>query len=458
MTDTLNQYGYQFQVKVLSAMLTDRNFTTQIYDIIDPEYFDAESVKFLIKNTKVYFKEYRTLPTIEVYKVQMESVTIPTLKTEIQKALVDTWKSLQSDDLNFVKQTVLNFCRNQELKKAILESVELLNQGKYDEIKVVVDNAIKAGMQDNTGLDYSEDVDYRYTDDEQSPRVPTGWAVLDELLGGGMPRGKLGVISMPSGFGKSYFLCSLAAAALKVGFNVFYYTLELDDKYVARRIDAALTGIDLRHLPTNIEVIKKRIERLTGKLIIKQYPTKRASLTTVNGHIDKMELLGVKPDLVIIDDPELLKFLEGKNRRPDEQIQELYEEIRGLSTEKNFCAWVPSQSNRSALESKGPADHESISSSYGKVFTADVVIYGDRRGKHKLKNTAEFRLAKNRFGPDGRILQAKFNTSTCQIEIYSEYSGDGEQKDYEEADKNQFLKDKYKAMVNAKKQEPISEF
>lgn len=73
MTDTLNNYGYQFQVKVLSAMITDRSFTSQIYEIIDPNYFDSESIKFLVKNTKVYFKEYRSLPTIEVFKVQIES-------------------------------------------------------------------------------------------------------------------------------------------------------------------------------------------------------------------------------------------------------------------------------------------------------------------------------------------------------------------------------------------------
>jgi hypothetical protein len=241
----------------------------------------------------------------------------------------------------------------------------------------------------------------------------------------------------------------LAAHALKCGFNVVYYTLELDDKYVGRRIDAAVTGLDLGHLQNNTEYIKKRLERISGKLIIKEYPTKRASLMTIQGHLDKMELLGFKPDLVIIDDPELLKMPELRDQRKDEQIQELYEEIRGTGKEKGFAAWVPSQSNRSGLEAKGPATAASISASYGKIFTADLAIFGDRRGRHKIHNTAEFRIEKNRLGPDGMVLPAKFDTSKCQIEIYEERNDGSSEKadaDYEK----DALRQRYKEMMNKK--------
>lgn len=426
-------------------MITDRSFMSQIYDIIDPEYFDSEALRFLVKNTRFYFHEYRSLPTVDVFKVQIDSISSDAVKAEVKKTFTDAWTAINSPDLGFVKSTILDFCKNQELRKAILLSADLLQEGKYDEIKRVIDRAIKSGLQENIGIDYLRDIDYRYTEEDEQPRIPTGWPVLDRLLGGGLPRGKLGIISMPSGTGKSYFLCHLAAMALKHGFNVFYYTLELDDKYVAHRIDAALTGLSLGQLKNNIDYIKKRLGRFdAGRLIIKEYPTRRASWTTVTAHLEKMELLGIKADLVIVDDPELLKMPELRDQRKDEQIQELYEEIRGTGKEKGFAAWVPSQSNRSALDKKGPAGAESISASYAKIFTADIAIFGNRRGRHKITNTGEFKIEKNRLGPDGMILPCKFDTSTCQIEIYEERVGDTDS----EIDGKEYLRKKYMEMVN----------
>lgn len=455
MSDTLNTYGYKFQVKVMSAMLTDREYTAQIYDILDPDYFESESLKFIIKSTLAYFREYRKMPTADVYKVQITNLTDDLHRKECIKSIQDVWKELDSSDLQFVKETSLDFCRNQELKKAIIKSVDLLKEGKYDAIKTTIDRAIKAGMSTSLGIDYLKDIDYRYSLEAEPPRVPTGWKVFDDLIGGGLPRGKLAVISMPSGYGKSNFLCHVAGHALKMGFTVFYYTLELDDRYVARRIDANVTGISLDQLSVSMTEIKNRLSKLSGRLFVQEYPTKRASVTTINAHIDKMELLGVKPDLVIIDDPELLRFSDRKELRKDELVQELYEEIRGLGKEKGFATWVPSQSNRTALQQKGIAGSESISSSYGKIFTADLVVFGDRRGKHKVNGTAEFKIEKSRLGPDGMTLPAKMDTAKVFIEMFEPVN---EEIEDEDAYKRESLRQKYEAMVNNKRQEPNYDF
>jgi hypothetical protein len=168
-----------------------------------------------------------------------------------------------------------------------------------------------------------------------------------------------------------------------------------------------------------------------------------------------MELLGVKPDLVIIDDPELLRFSDRKELRKDELVQELYEEIRGLGKEKGFATWVPSQSNRTALQQKGIAGSESISSSYGKIFTADLVVFGDRRGKHKVNGTAEFKIEKSRLGPDGMTMPAKMDTSKVFIEMYEPVN---EEIEDEDAYKRESLRQKYESMVNNKRQEPGYDF
>ena len=40
MTDRLSSYGYAFQIKVITALLTDKSFLEQISDIMLSSYFE----------------------------------------------------------------------------------------------------------------------------------------------------------------------------------------------------------------------------------------------------------------------------------------------------------------------------------------------------------------------------------------------------------------------------------
>ena len=51
-----------------------------------------------------------------------------------------------------------SFCKNQQLKKHLLSSVDLLKAGDYDSIKIMVENALKAGQDKNIGHEYNLDL------------------------------------------------------------------------------------------------------------------------------------------------------------------------------------------------------------------------------------------------------------------------------------------------------------
>ena len=56
----------------------------------------------------------------------------------------------------------------------------------------------------------------------------------------------------------------------------------------------------------NREKIEEIIPEIPGQLIIKEFPTGRATISTLESHIRKVEDLGVKPDLLLIDYVDLL--------------------------------------------------------------------------------------------------------------------------------------------------------
>ena len=46
----LNQYGPHFQTKVLSSLLTHKEFLVNIHDILSEEYFDNQAHKWIVQN------------------------------------------------------------------------------------------------------------------------------------------------------------------------------------------------------------------------------------------------------------------------------------------------------------------------------------------------------------------------------------------------------------------------
>ncbi len=422
MTDRLSSYGYAFQIKVITALLVDKSFLEQISDIMLPSYFESDANNWIIDTILEYHKEYKSSPTLEVMKVKLEKVEHDVLKEQIIAHLKDAWKYTESPDLEYIKDQAMDFCKNQEIKKAILSSVELLKQGDYDGIKARVDGALKAGADKDIGHDYMTQIDVRYTESVRDVQS-TPWEVINELTDGGLGKGELGVMVAPAGIGKSWALMNVGAHLVKQGKTVLHYTLELNQAYVGLRYDSVITGIANQNLKHYQADIKEQIEKLTGELIIKHYPTKSVSVMGIRAHVEKCIMQDKKPDVIIVDYADLLR---GHGQEKRHELEGIYEELRGMAGEYDIPVWTASQANRSALE-EDVIDASKISESYGKVMVADFVLSLSRKVQDKLAGTGRWHVIKNRFGPDGITLPSKMNTSNGQFHIYADTSIGGKE-------------------------------
>ena len=423
MTDKLSDYGWGFQVKVLAAMFTDRLFLQQISDIIRAEYFDSDANSWLLDIILTHFREYKTPPSKDVLKVKITEIENDILKATILEQLKDVFRFMESDDLTFVKDEILKFCKNQEIKQAIMDSVSLLKHGNFDEIKIKIDSAMKAGADTNIGLEYVTDVAARYNEAARHT-ITTGWDVIDDLMDGGLAPGELGVVMAPAGIGKSWLLINIGAHAVKAGKTVIHYTLELNENYVGQRYDSVLTGIPAQNLKNYREDIEAKMLTLKGDLIVKYYPTKSVGVMGLKAHIEKTIMLGKKPDLVIVDYGDLLKVNIKKDKH--EALEDLYEELRGMAGEYAIPVWTASQAGRSALEDD-IIEADKIASSYGKVMVADFLMSLSRKVEDKMSGTGRGHVIKNRFGPDGITLPSKINTNNGQFQFFEPQTQQGKQ-------------------------------
>lgn len=423
MTEKLGDYGWGFQVKVLAAMFTDRIFLQQISDIIRAEYFESDANSWLLDIILNHFREYKTPPSKDVLKVKITEIENDILKATVLEQLKDVFRYMESDDLTFVKNEILKFCKNQEIKQAIMDSVSLLKHGNFDEIKIKIDSAMKAGADTNIGLEYVTDVAARYNEAARHT-ITTGWDVIDDLMDGGLAPGELGVVMAPAGIGKSWLLINIGAHAVKAGKTVIHYTLELNENYVGQRYDSVLTGIPAQNLKNYREDIEAKMLTLKGNLIVKYYPTKSVGVMGLKAHIEKTIMLGKKPDLVIVDYGDLLKVNIKKDKH--EALEDLYEELRGMAGEYAIPVWTASQAGRSALEDD-IIEADKIASSYGKVMVADFLMSLSRKVEDKMSGTGRGHVIKNRFGPDGITLPSKINTNNGQFQFFEPQTQQGKQ-------------------------------
>lgn len=427
MVDNELAFDNSFQNKVTISLITDFTFLQTIYDILDPEYFESDGRKWIVSKAKEYYKKYKNIPSFDVLKTEYDKEENELLKINIKQKLKDAYDLKEASDLAYIKDNFRQFCIHQNFKKAVLDSVDYLKAGKFDRIKKAFDDALKAGQPNNLGKDLLVEAVERIFEEEARSVIKTPWDVITDLADGGFGKKELYIGVGGPGSGKSFTLCSIGNTILLQGKTVFHYTLELSETMTAKRYYTIMTGIQGRDLKESVEEIKERIDKTylpsNGKLIIKEYPTKRATVDTISAHIDSAINNGIKPDAIIIDYGDLLRStVPSGDRRLD--VGNIFEELRGLAVQYEVPVITVTQANRSSADAEFVSG-ENVSEDYSKIMIGDFIFSISRNMKDAATKTAKIYIIKNRFGPDKMLLPAKFDLDSGKLEIFEPTSAEG---------------------------------
>lgn len=415
---SLGSFGKEFQEKLVQLILDDSVFASQINEVLDVSFFELKYLQVFVDYVFKYNTTYGCFPnrsTVEtILRSELDKQT-PVMQKQVRdyfaRVLAGTIEDIEDE---YVKDKSLDFCKKQKLKEAMLKSVGLMESSSFDEVSKIINNALKLGLDNEHGYDFMKHFEERYKLKARDP-ISTGWDVIDNFIQGGHGKGELGVVVAPTGAGKSMALVHLAAQAMKQGRNVVYYTLELADTVIGRRFDSCLTGFPLKGLTLAKEEVFEKVREIPGKLIIKEYPTKSVSTETLRNHLKKLEQRDFKVDMVVVDYGDLLKPVTAQREKRNE-LEGIYEELRGIAAEFKCPLWTASQTNRSGLNAE-VVTMESISEAFNKCFVADFIFSLSRTATHKQNNTGRIFIAKNRNGPDGIILPIFMDTSNVAIKV-----------------------------------------
>tara|TARA_Y100000034_G_scaffold64108_1_gene77532 strand:- start:5361 stop:6743 length:1383 start_codon:yes stop_codon:yes gene_type:complete len=411
-----SKYGKSFQEKLCMVILDDRPFADQIEEVLDVNFLELNYLKLFLNKIFNYRKKYGVHPSRDIMKTILRSELDSESELTAKQTREYYVRSQIADltDVEYIKDTALDFCKKQNLKSAMVKSISLLQNSSFDEISQVINDSLKLGIDNDEGYDYKKDFEERFKPRFRNP-ISTGWDLIDNIFKGGLGQKELGVVIAPTGAGKSMALVHLGTQALKEGKTVVHYTLELQDTVVASRYDSCLTQIPLQSLSAFKEKIYEEVQDIEGKLIVKEYPTKTASTQTIRNHLEKLKMRDVHVDMIIIDYGDLLRPVRYLKEKRNE-LESIYEELRAIASEYQCPVWTASQTNRSGLNAE-VITMESISEAFNKCFVADFIFSISRTIDDKTTNGGRMFVAKNRNGPDGIVFPLFMDTSNVCIKV-----------------------------------------
>jgi hypothetical protein len=117
MTNIISSYGKDFEYKLIVSLIDNTSFLTQISDILKPTYFFSNASQWIIKSTLDYYFKYGQSPSITVFNTELAKLsdTQSLLKQEIQEYFRRAEMYANSNDLKYVQEQSVDFCRNQEI-------------------------------------------------------------------------------------------------------------------------------------------------------------------------------------------------------------------------------------------------------------------------------------------------------------------------------------------------------
>jgi replicative DNA helicase len=408
---TLGYLGYKFQTEFINQILhpANKKFSDRIIDIVHAKYFDNEYFRLIIATIKDYFERFEKVPawdTLEtILKVEIKDKITQDYVFEITKEI----RNLGVEDWEFVQDKALNFCRQQELKKANDKISKIIDDGdfdKYEECADIMKEALSIGAEKDDGTSITEGWDTVLQEDFRHP-VPTGISGIDELTDGGLSRGELGVILAPYGVGKTTILTKIANTAYNVGYNVLQIVFEDIPDVIKRKHAACWSGIELNSLSDEeervMEVIKERTNGKENDLVIRKFSSEGVTVNHLKTYVRHLISVGFKPDMIVLD---YIDCVESARRYNDEWSGEgnVMRGFESMLAEYGMVGWTAVQGNRASISSD-VVTGDQMGGSIKKAQIGHFIMSIARTLTQKENNRATIAVLKSRFGKDGVIFE-----------------------------------------------------
>jgi replicative DNA helicase len=434
--------GFSFQQSLLKAIIEDRKYGETIIEVLETKFFDNNSFRYIIENVKELYSSYGKIPN---YETVIQKIISESGNKDSNRIHIDTLEQIKNDenDVNFVKDRALNFCKQQNLKKELKSVNHIIDNGNFEDyhkIEQIIQKALQVGTDDNDVVDVFFDIDSALEKDFRLP-IPTGIVGIDNLLKGGLGRGELGIILAPTGTGKTTILTKFANTAFNLDKNVLQIFFEDNRDNIRRKHFTIWTNVEPDDQPEYAEEVKEKVleaqARSKGILRMIKMSSDDATISKIKSKIRKLISEGFKPDMLVLDYVDCVssdKSIDGEEWKGEGSVMR---SLESMTTEFDMAIWTATQGSRDSISSE-IVTSDQMGGSIKKAQIAHVIISIAKTLEQKEHNLATLSLLKSRIGQDGIIFQnCKFDNKMLIIDTDTQNTllGHEEQKTQDRANR-----------------------
>jgi archaellum biogenesis ATPase FlaH len=353
------------QKLLVGCLSANRDLMSLTAGMIQPSYFDPalrKPVKFILD----YFGKYKDVPKTNIIRAETG-------------VILDEIEQVSRAEVQFISTELEKFCQERAAVEAVQKGPEFLQKGDVAGLIGLLKSATTVGLQKDLGIDYFADPESRLkTTLENQARVSTGIAELDDLLGGGLARQELITFLANSGGGKSMNMLNLCHNLLKQGLNGVYFTLEMAEGVVSKRLDSMISRVAQGDLFKELNKVSLAIQKAgtkMGQFRIKRFPEGRSNINHFKSYLQQLEQsTGFRPDFICID------YIDITGSTSNVQVDNLFlkdkyvtEEIRSLGFDYDAIMISAAQLGRGAIEAE-QLTQAHIQGGISKINTSDWTI------------------------------------------------------------------------------------
>ena len=417
--NNLGYLGIDFQYKLAKIFVEDSKFFEDVAPIVDQNAFNDSLLRTFIGTLKDYYTREGVIPSYEMLNVILREKAKTNNELEEADELIKKLKFETSlEGYIFVKDVALKFFKQQNLIRVANKILDIAGKGdidRYEECQKLLDDAAMAGQEDDFGYDIYQLQDKALAND-YTVSIPTGIDMLDETLGGGLDKGKIGLLIAPAGFGKTSFTTAIDSYAAtykcdmnnNMGYKVLQIYFEDDDVDITRKHYSRITQREARFMkrldkPERDEIAEllnnhPDKELLKQNLRLKHFKTGTKSATDIEIFVKRLINSGFKPDLISIDYFECLAPEKGGYSTDTEWTREgvTMRKLENMAKDLDCAIWVPTQGTKDSMNSPEVVRMDQASGSAKKVPVAQLLLSIARAIDDIDKSRAVIGILKNR--------------------------------------------------------------
>lgn len=435
--NNLGYLGVEFQFRLIHAFIERQGLFRDLYSIIDQNMFSESYLRTIVGIMKEYYLKHESVPRYEELRFKINEKCFSDEENQYYHETLERLEHTTTEGIDEVEDMAERFFKQQNLVRVANEIKKIASDGdmaKYDECQKLVEEAMAITRR-------SDDVSSPFDDIEGDLRkdtvitIPTGIDQLDEALGGGLDKGKVGLIMAKMGSGKTSLTTAMCAHASTYrcaqnnyeGYKVLQIVFEDTHRDIHRKYFSRYTQIENCRLNESVETTQKVREMLLNypdketirnNLRILRLHTGEKRAFDIKTEIQKKINEGFSPDLVVIDYFECLKPERASNKYEGEGIT--MRQLSYIAEDLDIALWIPTQGNRGSISSElitmdqgsGTIEKQQIAQVVMSITRppSDSGSFGGNDGSDAI-----IALMKNRSGRSGVEIHLRVDNGTCTI-------------------------------------------